>query len=71
MFKFTIRDALLSIGIIGLALGWILDHRRLAAPAERYHQLKAEMEQRGWRLDWRTVPGEGEALTVTPPSAHS
>lgn len=66
--KFTLRDALLTIGVIGLALGWIIDHRRLTIPAERYHQLKSEMEQRGWRLEWREVPGEGEALTVTPPN---
>ena len=66
--KYTLRDALLTIGVIGLALGWIIDHRRLANPAERYHQLKAEMEQRGWRLEWREVPGEGKALTVTPPN---
>lgn len=67
--KFTLRDALLTIGVIGLALGWIIDHRRLSTPAERYYQLKADMEHRGWRLDWRGVPGEGEALTVTPPKS--
>lgn len=67
--RFTLRDAMLAFGLIGLALGWIIDHRRLAAPAERYYQLKAEMEQRGWRLDWREVEGEGEALTVTPPNS--
>jgi len=60
--KYTLRDALLTIGVIGLALGWILDHRRLASPAHRYHRLAAEMKQRGWDVAWRQVPGEGEAL---------
>jgi hypothetical protein len=65
--KFTLRDALLTFGVIGLALGWIIDHRRLATPAERYYQLKADMEGRGFGLAWRNVAGQGEALTVTPP----
>ena len=67
--KYTLRDALLTIGVIGLALGWIIDHRRLAIPAERYDQLKGDMELRGWQLEWREVPGESEALTVTPPNS--
>ncbi len=56
-------------GAARLALGWIIDHRRLATPAERYNLLKADMEQRGWQLDWREVQGQGQALTVTPPNS--
>ena len=67
--KFTLRDALLTFGVIGLALGWIIDHRRLAGPAERYYMLESTLKDRGWGVDWRTVAGEGEAMTLTPPEA--
>jgi hypothetical protein len=38
--RFTIRDLLLTTVIVALALGWWLDHRRLAKYEEEYRRLR-------------------------------
>ena len=41
MFRFTIRDVVLLTVVVGLALGWAVDHVQIARRLERAH---------GWRM---------------------
>ena len=57
MFKFTIRELLLLTLVVGLAVGWWLDHRRLEESAElanRFSQctvhLAKMLERYGWHM---------------------
>lgn len=58
--KFSLRDSLLAFAIFGLALGWGLDHFRLATRNELMWNVMDE-ESRTWLLD-PPVPGSSEAM---------
>jgi hypothetical protein len=45
MFRFTIRDVLLLIALLGVTLAWWQDHRKLAAETERVSGERAKFEQ--------------------------
>jgi hypothetical protein len=47
MFRFTIRDVLLMMVIVGLAVGWWIDHTR--TQAARY---KAQTRMRNEHVSW-------------------
>jgi len=57
MFRFTIRDVLLVMVIVGLAGAWFMDRRQLASEAELWtsRAVDAEMAMKsdGWIVDWR------------------
>jgi hypothetical protein len=72
-WQFSIRDVLLIMLIVGLAVGWFVDHRRLA------DELSREQQQNHWRIHWfdttHPVPGHSAALQLlssalndTPPA---
>jgi hypothetical protein len=73
--RFTIRDLLLVMVIVALAIGWWVDHRRLAPAAvlweSRASALAQHMENEGVKVTWTessTVvgesPGGGAGKTV-------
>lgn len=71
MFRFTIREVLLLTMIVGLAVGWWLDHRRheeLFASQRKeagvYRILAKFMEGEGYRLIWQN---DGNMLTILRP----
>jgi len=55
--RFTIRDVLWLTALIGLALGWFVDHRIVTAEAKLWtnRAVDAEMAMKsdGWIVDWR------------------
>ena len=55
MFRFTIRDVLLVTVIVGLAVGWAVDHWRLAGAREKQayqiYILKSDVQIRDDVLD--------------------
>jgi hypothetical protein len=57
MFHFTIRDALLVMVIIGLAVGWWIDHARLASRAERAAVLDAVVDSMGMSVTYQKQGG--------------
>ena len=61
MFRFNIRDVLLATVIVGLALGWGIDHRRQLASAVR---LERAFEVSAGRLGEFGCAVELEAETV-------
>jgi hypothetical protein len=50
MFKFTIRELLLLTVIVGLAVGWWLDHRLLSVAGYRLGILEMELRAGGWTV---------------------
>jgi len=57
MFRFTIRDLLWLMVVVGLSLGWWIDHSRNSAPSlweYEYGKYSAKamagMGNRGWEL---------------------
>jgi hypothetical protein len=57
MFRFTIRDALLDTVIVGLIVGWWLDHRQMVALQDRLATTIGEIYQ-------RSLPGKPLASIV-------
>jgi hypothetical protein len=47
MFRFTIREILLLTALVGLAVGWWLDHRRLESA-----RTGSEMGRRAWQTQF-------------------
>jgi hypothetical protein len=71
VFRFSIRESILVTVIIGLGLGWWLDHRRLASASDNLFRLVTSMNQRGMSLrkDQRTG---WYLLPIAPPySPHT
>ena len=64
MFRFTIRDVLLLMVIVGLGVGWWIDHRRLdvARAVSEARSKSLEARELQWqRLNrWLTAALEGE-----------
>lgn len=54
MFRFSIRDLVLTTLVVGLALAWWIDRTRLAeqaaASSERASVLETAFEATGWRI---------------------
>jgi hypothetical protein len=49
MFRFTNRDVLLTMAIVGLSVGWWLDHRKTRIDWERIKTTEAQLrEDRHW-----------------------
>jgi hypothetical protein len=46
MFRFTIRDVLWLTVVVALAVGWLVDHRRLKVFEQRFHTIVAELVSR-------------------------
>jgi len=73
MFRFTIRDVLLLTLIVGLAVGWWVDHRRLAKLADdgeswkwKANDLAAHWRSAGGTVDWYDT-GNGWAAAYRDP----
>jgi len=78
MFRFTIRDALLATAIVGLSVGWLLDHRRLVSESHIWESratiLVEHLERQSAEVRWtatsvviRESPG-GITAYVLPPA---
>jgi len=56
MFRFTIRDVLLVMVIVGLAVGWCIDHRRQRAAWDQsqtmFRMLDSFLEREGYKASW-------------------
>ena len=48
MFRFTIRDLLWLMVVVGLAVGWWLDHRAVGALRAHAWLLRDALEQARW-----------------------
>jgi hypothetical protein len=60
MFRFTIRDVLWLMAIVGLAVGWVIDHRRLderLTKAPQWEKCAGALERlivdEGYSVVWR------------------
>ena len=51
MFRFTIRDVLWLTVLVGLAVGWWVDHRSKSVAADAFHSLKFLLEVRGYQVN--------------------
>jgi hypothetical protein len=69
MFRFSLRESILVTVIVGLCLGWWLDHRRLAIASENLFQLVATMNLRRMNLrkdertGWWLLPGSSPHMS--------
>ena len=52
MFRFSMRELLLVILVIGLGLGWGLDHARLSSQAATWRHCAGALEQAFRELRW-------------------
>ena len=75
MFRFTIRDALLVTAIVGLSVGWSLDHWRLVSFTHIWESrttiLAEHLENKGVEVRWTATsvvigesPGGGVGITA-------
>ena len=53
-FRFTIRDLLLLTVIVALAVGWWLDHRKMAADSAKRDKYAAELAKQ-WTAELRAA----------------
>jgi hypothetical protein len=51
MFRFTIRDVLLAMAALGLALGWYLEHARHASTRDQLHGVVDTLEAAGVEME--------------------
>ena len=51
MFRFTIRDLLWLMVVVGLACGWGISHRRLNITHDRLHTIVADLVSRDCKVE--------------------
>jgi hypothetical protein len=61
MIRFTIRDVLLGMVIVGLALGWAVDRWRLASD---YRRLDDAYGRQTWNYTWCIIELEQLGYTA-------
>ena len=56
MFRFSVRELFLITAIVGLVMGWGLDHWKLTAKyrvaSDIAHSLEDVLLGDGWKLEW-------------------
>ena len=61
MFRFTIRDVLWLMMVVGLGAGWFLNRRQLLIDGElwksRANMAKQSLETVGYETEWMKPPG--------------
>jgi hypothetical protein len=76
MLRFTIRDVLWLMAVVGIGVGWWVDHRKLAAVNEKY---RVDIGELGLRLiplqtllqGDRRIRAIHEQAKMTPPPAEA
>ena len=52
MFRFTIRDLVLITAMMGFALAWWIDRRRLTTAQDRLHAIVSELASRNVQVEF-------------------